>query len=264
MNRKVILTALALLLAATTVSAQNVSFTSLPPVAGQTEWTESASYETSIQSVADTKTANTSRTVDRAKTCRVLAIDGAGRIDSVAVTYSASSNPAVNGRSYVVTPNNVSYATGGTPPPQEAQFVRADNAGFGQFRAIDKIFGGQTFTINRSFSPNRNFAEELLNVANGMQLSAISLTLRSVTDGVARFDLSMTVESSPKVKKNAEAAPGGMNMVLNGTLDVTTATSRPVLLDVAGNINAVTKNKKNGATAGSATGSTAIRIEYAF
>ncbi len=259
MNRKNILTAIVLLLAATTVSAQ-VSFGSA--AAGpNTEWTDVATYTTSIS--ADANPAQ-QVSVDRAKTCRVLDVDNAGRIDSVSVEYSVSSEPSVIGRRYRVTPQGVSYENGGTPPPAEAEFVRRDNAGFNQFRALDRIFGGKSFTMNQSFSPNRNDAEELLNVAAGMRLRAITLTLRSVTNGVARFDISMGLESDPKEKKNGALAAGRMSINLNGTLDITTATSRPVLFDVAGNINAVINNKHDGAVARSATGSTSIRIEYGF
>jgi hypothetical protein len=43
-------------------------------------------------------------------------------------------------------------------------------------------------------------------VGDGMRLRNLALTLRSVANGVARFDLSMTLEGDVKEKKSKNAA----------------------------------------------------------
>jgi hypothetical protein len=189
MNRKIILIALVLLFTATAASAQTVSFGSSTPLPGVTDRNDDASYDTAITTAAGGKSATTTRSVTRSKTCRVLEIDNAGRMDAVQVTYGSASHAGVAGKSYRVTPNGVTYLGGAAPPAAEAAFVRADNASFSQFRAFDRIFGGKTFTVGQSFTPNKHDAEELLNVAAGTRLRSIALTLRSVSDGVATFDI---------------------------------------------------------------------------
>lgn len=262
MKRTIHITLIALLITAT-ASAQ-VTFSSLEPVAGQTSWTETASYETSIIANAGESTSSAiNSNVTHEKTCKVLELDGAGRIDAVQVTYGAASNGNVSGKSYVVTPHDVSYAAGGTPSKDELRFVRGDNASFGQFRALDRIFGGKTFRIGESFEPNKNDAEELVNVAAGTRLRSMALTLRSVANGVATFDVSMAMESDPKEKKSGKAANGGMMLTLDGELDVTVATSRPVRLEAGGPLKARTK-KADGTRIGDATGDVTMRRTYAF
>lgn len=251
------MTLIALFFAASIASAQ-VTFHS-SEIAVQMSWSEIATYETSIHAQSgQSTTSDVNHSVTREKTCKVLDVDNAGRIDAVHVTYDSASNGDVSGRSYVVTPRDVSYAAGGAPSGDELRFVRSDNASFGQFRALDRIFGGKTFTIGQSFEPNKNDAEELVNIAAGTQLKAMALTLRSVANGVATFDLSMTIESDPKEKKS-----GKMTLVLDGQLDVTIATSRPVRLEASGPIQART-NKSDGSRAGTATGDVTIRRTYDF
>lgn len=261
MNRKAIL--FALLFTATLASAQTATFGNAVPLPGVTDWDDHASYDTTITTSAGTKSATSTRNVTRDKTCRVLAIDNAGRIDEVQVTYNASSHAGIAGKTYRVTPSGVSYLGGGTPSADEAAFVRADNASFSQFRAFDRIFGGKTFTAGESFSPNKHDAEELLNVAAGTRLRNMALTLRSVANGVATFDISMTLESNPKEKKSSSAAGGEVSMSLDGTLKMTVATAWPLQLDVDGTLRGGTK-KANGSHAGDANGTASIRIDYSF
>lgn len=268
MKRTINITFLALLFTALPFTASaasgQVTFSSLEPVAGQTSWTETSSYETSIIAKAGESTTSTiNSSVTHEKTCRVLELDGAGRMDAVQVTYSSASHGEVSGRSYVVTPHGVGLATGGTASEEELRFVRSDNAGFGQFRALDRIFGGKTFTIGESFEPNNNDAEELINVAAGTRLRSMALTLRSVANGVATFDLSMAMESDPKEKKSGKAAGGKMMLTFDGELDVTVATSRPVRLEAGGSVKART-NKEDGSRIGDAAGNVSMRRTYAF
>jgi hypothetical protein len=262
MKRTINITLIALFFTAGVASAQ-VTFQS-SEIAAQTSWSELASYEMSITARAgQSKTTSSSNNATHEKTCTVLDVDGAGRIDAVQVTYGSASNGNVSGRSYIVTPRNVSYAGGGAPTEDELRFVRGDNASFGQFRALDRIFGGRTFNIGQSFEPNRNDAEELVNVAAGTRLRSMALTLRSVANGIATFDVSMKMESDPKEKKSGNAAAGQMTLTLDGELDVTVATSRPVRLEASGVLNARTK-KADGSRIGDATGDVTIRRSYAF
>lgn len=265
MNRtiNITLTLIALLLTAGVASAQ-VTFHS-SELTPQTSWSENASYETSISAQAGQSTTSEVRNdVTREKTCKVLEVDGAGRIDAVLITYGSASNGDVSGRSYIVTPKDVSYASGGgAPSGEELRFVRSDNASFGQFRALDRIFGGKTFNVGQSFEPNKNDAEELVNAAGGTRLRSMALTLRSVANGVATFDVSMTMESDPKEKKNGKAANGGMTLTLDGELEITVATSRPVRLEASGPLNART-SKADGSRIGDARGGVTILRSYAF
>lgn len=255
---------IALLTIATAASAaESITFGSAAPVAGVTQWDDRGSYAMSITTSAGGRSVPTAHNVTRDKSCRVEALDNAGRIDAVSVRYNAASAPGVAGKSYRVTPQSVTYAGGGNAPQNEAAFVRADNATFSQFRAYDRIFGGRTFTVGQSFSPNKNDAEELLNVAEGTRLRSIALTLRSASDGVATFDLSMTVESNPKHKKTGSAAGGEMTLRFDGTLKMTIATARPLLLDVHGTLSGETK-KPTGAHAGEANGTASIHVDCAF
>jgi hypothetical protein len=262
MNRTINITLIALLLTTGVASAQ-VTFHS-SEIAPQTSWSENASYETSINARAGESTSSqVSNDVSNEKMCKVLEVDGAGRIDAVQVTYGSASNGDVSGRSYIVTPQGVSYAAGGAPSGDELRFVRGDNASFSQFRALDRIFGGKTFNVGQSFEPNRNDAEELVNVAEGTRLRSMALTLRSVANGVAKFDVSMTMESDPKEKKSGNAANGDMTLTLDGELDVTVATSRPVRLEASGPLTARTK-KSDGSRIGDATGNVTILRTYDF
>lgn len=262
MNRTINIILIAMLLTTGTASAQ-VTFqaSELTP---QTAWSENASYETSISAQAGQSTTSAvHNNVMREKTCKVLEVDGAGRIDAVQVTYGSSSNGDVSGRSYIVTPHDVSYAAGGAPSGEELRFVRSDNASFGQFRALGRIFGGRTFNVGQSFEPNKNDAEELVNVAAGTRLRSMALTLRSVANGVAKFDVSMTMESDPKEKKSGKAANGGMTLTLDGELEVTVATSRPLRLEARGLLSART-NKSDGSRIGDAKGDVTMLRTYDF
>ena len=70
----------------------------------------------------------------------------------------------------------------------------------------------------------------------------LALTLRSVADGVATFDVSTTIDAERR-----------MSVVLNGTLEVMMATSLPRRYQVAGAIRSA-----------QVAGSAAMQIEYAF
>jgi hypothetical protein len=253
----------ALLSIATAASAESVTFGNATPQPGITQWDDDATYAMSVTTNAGGKSASASRNVTRSKTCRLLQLDPAGRMDAVEVAYDGASNASVAGKRYRVTPQSVTYADGSAAPAAEATFVRSDNASFSQFRALKRIFGGGTFAVGDSFTPNRNDAEELLNVAAGTRLRSIALTLRSVSDGIATFDISMTLESNPKQKKSSKAAGGEMTMTLDGTLKMTVATAWPLQLDVDGPLHGNTK-KANGSHAGDASGTASIRIDYGF
>lgn len=261
MNRTIHIILIAIFIAGTASAQVTFQSSELMP---QTSWSENASYETRISAQAGQSTTSAiHNNVMHEKTCTVLEVDGAGRIDAVQVTYGSSSNDHVSGRSYIVTPHDVSYAAGGAPSGEELRFVRSDNASFSQFRALGRIFGGRTFNVGQSFEPNKNDAEELVNVAAGTRLRSMALTLRSVANGVAKFDVSMTMESDPKEKKSGKSANGGMSLTLDGELEVTVATSRPVRLEASGPLTARTK-KADGSRIGDANGAVTLLRTYDF
>jgi hypothetical protein len=263
MNRKAIITLIAMTFAAVAASADSVTFHASEARNGMT-WNESAEHSASVtlttSSAAPVTTNNSSSST---KTNVVLAIGNDGRIDSVEVTYGAASNASVAHHSYVVTPSGVTYSGGGAPSAEEVAYVRADNAQFGQFRALERIFDGETIAIGSSFSPKRQDAEELLNVGESLRLRSMALTLRSVSDGVARFDVSIGIDADPKEKKSKKSATGAMWMTLDGTLLVTVSTARPVSLDVSGPLQMNVK-KPNGGHAADGSGNAAMRIDYTF
>lgn len=102
-----------------------------------------------------------------------------------------------------------------------------------------------------------------MNVAAGTRLRSMALTLRSVANGIATFDLSMTMDSDPKEKKSGKAANGQMTLTLDGEIAITVATSRPVRLEASGPLEARTK-KADGSRIGDATGEVTMRRTYAF
>ena len=272
MTRKTLFTALTILLLAANVSfAANVTFGSAAVHNGDS-WTDTATYASSVT----LNNSVTEQTTTRTKETTATAVGGDGGIDAAIVSYTdASRNGApvgVAGKSYAVHASgngiDVSYSGGGTPSDDEIAFVRSDNAHFRQMRAYDRIFGGKTFTIGSSIQPNKNDAEELVNAADGVEVKAMALTLRSVrTENdveIATFDISMTLET--KVKhgrgKSASLAPaGGMAVSFEGTLDVFVSNARPALLDVTGAVT-VALRKPSNAVIANGSGSASLRIEY--
>ena len=246
MKRTMIFTAIVLFSAA--ISAQPVSFGSAPQV---TSWTDTASADSSL-TVNGAKSANAAATrmVNRSKTTCVVAADAKGHIEFVEVTYAAATRNGVGlsvaGRQYLVLRSAkgilVTYADGTTPDAEETAFVAGDNAYFARFGAMQRIFAGKTFTVGTSFQPSAADAAELANLANGSHVRNLALTLRSVDDGVATFDVSTSID-----------AERGMKVVWNGTLEVSVATSLPKRFQVAGAIRSE-----------QVAGSSSMEIEYAF
>ena len=254
---------IALLLTATVASAESVTFNAAAAAVGMT-WNESTSYAANVTVTVDTSTpVQTGQNVSSRKSNRVLEVGGDGRIDSVEVTYAAASHASVAGRSYVVTKHGVTYAGGGAVPADEAAFVQSDNAQFGQFRALERIFAGTTIDIGSSFEPKKKDAEEMLNIDDGIRLRSMALTLRSVHDDVALFDISMSVESDAKEKKADKTAAGGMSMTLDGTLSLSITTARPIVLDVTGPVHVDVRTPQGGRAA-DGNGTASMRIDYAF
>lgn len=246
MNRSMMFTAIVLI--STAMSAQTVSFGLAPQM---TSWSDTASSDSQLI-VNGSKSANATatRTVNRSKTTCVVAADAKGRAESVLVTYAAATRDGVGlsvaGREYLVrrTAKNivVTYADGTAPDAEEAAFVASDNTHFARFAAMQRIFAGKTFTVGTSFQPSAIDATELANLSDGSRVRNLALTLRSVTDGVATFDVSATIDAERR-----------MSVVLNGTLEVMVATSLPRRYQVAGAIRSA-----------QVAGSAAMQIDYAF
>ncbi|HEX8408933.1 MAG TPA: hypothetical protein VF883_08725 [Thermoanaerobaculia bacterium] len=258
MKRTFVITlTLALLCSAATASAETVTFAVPAAVGSGTTWSDSAALTTSAAP-------SVTQTAARNRTSVVHAVDGAGRIDSMTVTYSASSNEAVAGKSYLVTRHNVSSAAGGEVPEAEAAFVSVDNANFGLFRAIERIFGNDTFEIGKTYeAKNRLDAEELLNVPDRTRLQSFAFTPRSVSNGVADFGVTMTMESTPKRKKDGTAPEGRTTVTFTGTLKMTVATVRPLQLSLEGTISE-SSVKPSRTAGGNVAGTTSMTVDYRF
>ncbi len=270
MNRKLILTATTVLLAATAAFGESISFGSSPVTAGES-WNDTAAFESKVTLGSIEKETRVART----KETIVRNVSGNGSIDEAEVAYSsATRNGApmpVEGKRYAVSASGnsieVSYAAGGAPPEDEAAFVRSDNAHFRQFRAYEKIFGGQTFAIGESVPVHGNNAQDLVNASGEVEVRALALTLRSVSGSgdarTATFDVSMTLDSRAKQGKGkkVDAPGGGMTLTLNGTLEVRVHDGRPMLLDVGGPLSVSVKKPSNAVIA-SGNGSASFRIAY--
>ena len=246
MKRTMIFTAIVFV--STVLSAQTVTFGAMPEVRS---WTDTASSDSSI-SVNGSKSPNATatRTVNRSKASCVVAADTKGQIESVQVTYDAATRDGVGlsvaGRQYLVRRSAknvaVTYADGSVPDAEELAFVKSDNAYLARFAAMQRIFSGKSFAVGASFQVNPADAADLANLAEGSHMRNLALTLRSVADGIATFDVSTTIDAERRTK-----------VVLNGTLEVSVATSLPRRYDVSGSI-------ANEQVAGSA----AMQIDYIF
>lgn len=247
---------LAIFCSAAAASAETVTFGAPAPVGPNTIWTDSAALTTSASP-------DTSRTAARNKTSVVHAIDGAGRIDSMTVTYGASSNAAVAGKSYLVTRQNVSSPTGGEVSEAEAAFVSVDNSNFDLFRAIERIFGNQTFVIGTAYRAKSQDADELFNVPDRTHLRSFDFTPRSVSNGVAEFDVAMTLESTPKRRTDGTKPEGRTTVTFTGTLKMTIATVRPLRLSLDGTMSE-SSVRLSRTQAGNVAGTTSMTVDYSF
>ena len=248
---------------AVTAFAQTATF---PAGSDVTAWSEDATSTIALQASAltDARTHSTpsslSRSVQRSKSCSAT-LGSNGSIDALTVTYT---NSPVGASSYVVTPHDVTYASGGAPSAEEVEFVRSDNASFGRFRALNKVFGGKTFAAGAVVKVNHKDAEALFNIEEGTRVADIDVTLRSVEDGVATFDVTMTLESNAREKKTGEAGAGKLTTALGGTLSMDLATTHPVRLELTGSISGDTRKKNGAPGAGSASGTTTLTVDYSY
>ena len=242
-----------LLMLALPLMADSTTFTAADVVNGET-WTESGNYSSSMtttvfDSVRSLPPTTQSLTVNRSKTEKILDVGGDSRINSLQVTYSAASLADVVGKSYklTVTGNHadVSYfdPADGTPSPAEIAFVQSDNSHFGQFRAMNRIFGGQTFTVGEGVRHiNKNDAADLINATTDVSVHGLDLTFTGVdSNGFGIFSTTLTLNAkmraNPKPtdeQPDAEKFVGSMVVELSGTIKVNPATCRPGGLDLTG------------------------------
>jgi hypothetical protein len=222
MKRNVLLSLV--LFSATAVSAQEVTFGTAPQPA---TWSDSGVFESRI--------AAATLSVRRTKSVCVAG-------DALEVTYTDASEAAVIGKTYAVTPRAVTYPGGALPSQEEIAFVRRDNLSSGTFRALAPILAGRTIAVGSSIEPGAKDAAALMSGSSAMRIAKLVLTLRSVEDGVATFDVTMTA------KAEQQAA-----LTLTGTFEVRTADSRARRMEMNGDI-----------TAPRFTGHASMKTEYAF
>jgi hypothetical protein len=280
-----------LLTLAVPLAAQSVSFNSSDVAAGQS-WTEDGNYSSTMTTTVfdSTRTlpaATQSHATTRSKNVKLTDVGGDDRINALEVTYTSASEPSVAGHTYAVSVSgngvDVGYSSGGgSPSAAEVAFVKADNAHFGQFRSLNRLFGGKTITIGSAVSPiNKTDASELID-ATDMSLDSIDLALQGVSgagaDRIAVFTGTLTLRGS--MKSNAKSSDktaddekfsGDLRTTMNVTLKVRAATCRPVELQLDGSttINA-TRSAKGSASHGrdkmtvSGDGSSSLRLNYSF
>jgi len=281
-----------LTLALSPLMAADFQCTAANVAAGET-WTETGEYNSSLtitifdsaRELEPIVTPGTS--VTRTKTVKITGVgSGSGKIESVEVTYSSASVAAVVGKTYAVTVNgnhvDVDYAppTTGTPSTAELAYVAGDNSHFGQFRAINKIFGGQTFSPNEGTRHiNKNDAEELVNSSDDVSVESIDINFNEVlANGNGSFDVTVKLKSNMKSNSkstdeqpNATPFTGQLTMDLGGRFELNPSTCRPTHVVLNGsNTMEATKSAKGNAGKGrdkmtvSGSGLTHISHTYTF
>ena len=275
-------------LALSPLMADSTSFTAADVVNGET-WTEAGSYASSMTiTVFDSARAlpptTTSLTVNRSKTDKILDVGGGSRINSLQVTYSAASLAAVVGKSYKLTVHgnhaDVEYfdPADGTPSDAEIAFVQGDNSHFGQFRAMNKIFGGKTFTVGEGVNHiNKNDAADLICATDDVSVEDLALTFTGVDgNGFGIFNATLTLNAKMRGNSKpsdedpgAEKFTGSTVTELSGTIKVNPATCRPGGLDLTGP-NTLTGNRSAKGKGSHATmtvngdGTSTFTFTYAF
>lgn len=257
MKRASTLALILLMISVSPLAAAEITFDPTDVAAGET-WTETGSYGSNVtvtrsDSVQTFPAATQITSVTRTKVMKILAVGGDSRIDSLEVSYSAASLPDVVGKTYLLTVQGqkvdaVTYKdpANGSPSAAEEAFVKKDNSHFGQFRALNRIFrGNSTFTTGQSPRKiNKNDAAELVNASGDMAVDDLDLTLADVIgsgdDQVAVFDVVLKLKGSIKSKPKqgdetliAEKFAGDVLMDLTGTLRVK-VNCRPAGLNLNG------------------------------
>jgi hypothetical protein len=185
-----------------------------------------------------------------AKTVTVTDVAGNDRINEFEAAYS---NVVINGtdmtslfagKRYRVSVNGnhvsaISYPDGGTPTATEIAFVSVDNARVGQFRAMQKTFGGKSVSVGDEL--HASHPEDLIDVDAGFSISDFTMKLQSVSgEGSARtatFALTMNIANSVKRGKGGAGSPyetSSMSMNLTGTLTALVESSRITGIELGG------------------------------
>lgn len=257
MNR-ILFTALLFVVTLTPAFATDFSFTPADVVDG-TSWTETGAYHTHLTiTLHDSARQITAippatpggaptpitRDVDvtRSKTVTIVTAAANDRISVMDVTYTDGPAFVLN-KTYRLTVqgNHAGIAYGGTttgtPSVEEVAFVDGDNAHFGQLRALNRIFGKKSFSVGDNVRVNKNDAEELINVSDDLDVSDLTVTLTDVTNNVATFSMSLTLQSTIKKGSPDQTdgfSTGGMTIVLTGQLQLNTTNCRPTTMALAG------------------------------
>lgn len=273
---------LLLVVLSTTVLAQTSVTFGPTDVAVGTSWTETATYRTDLpaMTVGEATAPAISRTVSREKHVTVDDFDANGRIRRVTVVYErVDGGPsAVAGRSFVVTRSGndaLVEGIGFEPTDAERAFVEADNANFKLFFACEKIFHrARPFTVGE-VEAIHSLAEDLVNTTEGVNVDSMTIKLTGVdpVTNVATFEVLTRLSTSAKNGRGrgAAAAPGGMTLHLNGTMQVAVANSRILVLDLGKNLDAnpnaapnvtITAKKANQEPFSGATGHAWLQIVY--
>jgi hypothetical protein len=283
--KRVLICASLLALSMTPLLAADFSFTPADVVGG-VSWTETGTYHSDLNIVLNDSARElppVTRTLDvtRSKSVTVVQAGGNDVINVLDVSYTAAPVATVVNNTYRLTVKgnhaDIAYAdpTKGTPTDAEIAFVDGDNTQFGQLRALNRIFGKKSFTTDQAAKVNKNDAEELINVGPDLDVSDLTLTLRSVNGDVASFDISLTLQSNIKKgspdQVDSPFSTGGMTIALAGTLQLKTTTCRPTSIVLNGTTTLTGSkptpghSKNHDATLTvNGTGTTNFSFTYAF
>ena len=241
-------------------------------VTNGSSWTESSQYGSSIDITVDNgmgvgnpnnatlPDSHRETSIQRTKTITVTQMQGQ-RIGGFTVSYSLvkiggqDMTSTFAGKTYAIDingnhVNTVTYADNSEVPAAELAFVQSDNSNIAQVRAMADAIGGESVDINGSLSAKN--IDDLFDVQSGFSVDSYSMTLNSVTGGVATFDVTLQISGDvKKAKGKGQTAPApfstsGLHLSLAGPLHADVSTGRVLDFTLSGNASANGQKEAHG------------------
>jgi hypothetical protein len=248
--RTSLLFAAAILLAGPAVAAD---FTARPLAAGES-WTETLASASDLTITINDSYRTQQRDIDTAiqitKSMTVVSVGANGDADAVQVQYGQA---VLNGATLPVTGHtyhldlrggqvqSVVYPGGGTPSPEEVEFVLRENRSLDRLSAFSRAFEG--IATDTWVDIPKPLAARLINASEDTDIDQLRVKLRSISgtgdDAVADFDAELSL-GTPMKKNGADRKTSfAFNGTLlrtfpTGTIQVRVASCRPVSLSFAG------------------------------
>lgn len=223
------------------------------------KWTKLDEGTTSIEVTQGGQTATFGGKRHHRTDSEILAVDGAGLVTKVAVTYVERDDTdgdevkpsAIAGKSYIAWIEGgeigATHADGSAVSSEELDELTHDQDELGKPPVMEQIMA-RTWTRGVKVDlTEAELARAGEDAGDGPKPSAMSFTLRAVEGGVAAFDVIMQMKSvSPPIGIDA-----------SGTATIDVRTGRPVRLELAGPVS----GSASGMTIG---GSMSATVTYTF